>query len=534
MGQVHTVPTNSSVDILDLPTELICSVLRLLHYKDILRCKQTCKYFMNVVNSDESLRYLIKLGLNGLIDSHEPHHSMTINDRIRLLDKYQGAWNSSAFDICENLSQGSKKRKYLPRKQVHQWNAALYISDDLTYTVHVVQLPSKLRGITERTIISHKLDFCVRACAMDISHNVLALAELLDDEIRVHLRTLYTCEVDPKLPISEFTCPVLASPCELELCSVYLVLWTHEGREEHPTALRVWNWELGTLILEIHDHNICFSFLTDHHIILSGGNILGLHVVDLRSLTGEERNLATLNYTYCLLFPKLKDGLYETELMINSKPEYSPIPNTKPITSPSPLQRVPFYTDPSHRIIIVTVYSLKHDGHEYSPKMFVIPSDTFLSYLDEAQHIPSKRTISWEQWGPQGTRFYSSMYTDAGEVYYGYRAHYGLRLVEYGDEKSNPCIDILDFNQRKREHGAAAQKYDGTTLVTYPSVLDTGRSPFAEVVTTHLPYRHRKVFLDTPFDNMVRPIMYMTEDALFFEFSNLGRRSEGKHYALYV
>ena len=41
----------------------------------------------------------------------------------------------------------------------------------------VSQLPSKLRGITERIVVSHKLAFEVEAFDIDPSRNLLVLAE---------------------------------------------------------------------------------------------------------------------------------------------------------------------------------------------------------------------------------------------------------------------------------------------------------------------------------------------------------------------
>ena len=132
---------------------------------------------MELIETDKWIHYVIELGKSGLDTNHLD--TMSLDDRLHLLDRYQdgSSWDTATVDQCGSL---------IPIDYIHhakyycQWNWICYKLDDAKRSKIVVsQLPSRLRGITERTIVSHEPGFLVEDFDIDPYNNLLVLAEKL-------------------------------------------------------------------------------------------------------------------------------------------------------------------------------------------------------------------------------------------------------------------------------------------------------------------------------------------------------------------
>lgn len=130
---------------------------------------------MELIETDKWIHYVIELGKSGLDTNHLD--TMSLDDRLHLLDRYQdgSSWDTATVDQCGSLNPID----YIQRAKYYcQWNWICYKIDEGEGSKIVVsQLPSKLRGITERIVVSHKLAFEVEAFDIDPSRNLLVLAE---------------------------------------------------------------------------------------------------------------------------------------------------------------------------------------------------------------------------------------------------------------------------------------------------------------------------------------------------------------------
>ena len=140
--------------------------------------EKLCKLFLDLIQTDKRIQYAIELGMCGLVDSD--HLDMvSLDDRLHLLDRYQdGArWDAVSIERCENITPVDAISS---AKQYCQWNWICYKLDVAERSKIVVsQLPSRLRGIAERTIVSHELGFLVEDFDIDPYNNLLVLAEKL-------------------------------------------------------------------------------------------------------------------------------------------------------------------------------------------------------------------------------------------------------------------------------------------------------------------------------------------------------------------
>ena len=138
--------------------------------------EKLCKLFLDLIKTDKRIQYAIELGMCGLVDS-DHLDTVSLDDRLHLLDRYQdGArWDAVSIERCESITPVDAISS---AKQYCQWNWICYKIDEGEGSKIVVsQLPSKLRGITERIVVSHKPAFEVEAFDIDPSRNLLVLAE---------------------------------------------------------------------------------------------------------------------------------------------------------------------------------------------------------------------------------------------------------------------------------------------------------------------------------------------------------------------
>ena len=276
---------------------------------------------------------------------------------------------------------------------------------------------------------------------------------------------------------------------------------------------------------------ISFTFLSDRYLLLNGDNNLDMVVLDLSSLDGQDIGVP-LSRVDCIcrfLFPAVKeteqgmwlsfcaspqdtgDSCYHTEsntLFDQSKPTF-------------------FHTDPSEKTIIAVPRLALCGPFRVKFCVFAISPSTLLSFITQLQTegVPPNYVVEWGKWGPHGTRCFKSSSTSS------LQACYGTRFVKrfYDQEGGVLGFDIFDMNQwpirralcgGEREPGmgnTAPGLSSGWKTITEPSELEAdGDSPFVEGVVTSLPYRHKRMPIQTwDINDEGYPVVMLTEDAMF-------------------
>jgi len=149
----------------------------------------------------------------------------------------------------------------------------------------------------------------------------------------------------------------------------------------------------------------------------------------------------------------------------------------------------------------VHVFTLHHDpaAHRgrWQPACFVVLNRTLIQYVDDYREEVGTADVLWEEWGPQGTRFFV-----LAMGFQWLRYVHGTRVVCPVLQPSGESrVEVLDFNmhhasrtQTMAEKLAATrlgidieQRPEGARLVCEPSVFPAGLV-FAKEVITSLPY----------------------------------------------
>lgn len=219
-----------------------------------------------------------------------------------------------------------------------------------------------------------------------------------------------------------------------------------------------------------------------------------LYVLDFQAGSGGKQIINEIETGYAFQLPDLDPEVWPSAIIVRSDPS--------PGWQPARELRTPFYTAGTNRLCVVSLHVQTMEG-EYCA-VFHIPFCTLLGYVQGEQ-----KALSWEEWGPKGSRMLISPTPGHSPVWVCYV--YGSNYVTPGPNGygSLPCptIMVYDFNQpalrRKMPeiHDADDLPYssllsdvtfDKTLYITAPSVL-AANGVFENDVQTSLPYRVRVV-----------------------------------------
>jgi len=146
------------------------------------------------------------------------------------------------------------------------------------------------------------------------------------------------------------------------------------------------------------------------------------------------------------------------------------------------------------------VFTLHHDpaAHRgrWQPACFVVHNRTLIQYVDAYREEVGAADVPWEEWGPQGTRFFV-----LAMGFQWLRYVHGTRVVCPVLQPSGESrVEVLDFNVHASRAPTTAEKLaatrlgidpeqppEGAHLVCEPSVFPAGLV-FAKEVVTSLPY----------------------------------------------
>ncbi|CAL1702758.1 unnamed protein product [Somion occarium] len=487
-----------SLQFMDLPTELLLQILGQLSYKDILRCRQSCKHLDTITRTDANILYKIQLGLNGLQDG--PSTSLKVHDRLRILAEYQAGWDDLRFGPMRIVAMSTHGVWELVRNVLAQRNR-----NSLVF----VQLPSAVRGIDERLWTLDSIQRDIRDFAMDPTQNLLCILETSQTEVHIHLRTLNAGDAHPLASNARISYVQEISywSYSIRICSGYLAILFPASPVSN---LCVWNWTSGRLHLEISGQILAYSFLTDHHIVLirrhSAAELL---VIDLRSVSPKGTPVDEVDYICSFRFPALKPDATVDYGEIRSDPPFSFSTEHGPAT--------PFHLASGERLFAVFMRG-SDSSSVYGSPMFLIPLDSLLPHFYRIPNLAPKLQVEWDKWGPKGTR---AIPVSLRHSPVWIRNVYGMRFVDLVTETGgDPYVFVADFNQAAFRKASMNEEYvtgaRTMKLVYEDSTLGWPSQMFADPVTTSLPYRWGKVHLPRNYesDNVDYDGAMVSEDAI--------------------
>lgn len=89
-----------TMNLLDLPDELLVQIASYLALYELLFLQQTCSRWQEVVRSSAALQYAIELSVAGMIDN--PASRLVPGERLRILERKEKAWR--VLDMSDRKS----------------------------------------------------------------------------------------------------------------------------------------------------------------------------------------------------------------------------------------------------------------------------------------------------------------------------------------------------------------------------------------------------------------------------------------------
>ncbi|KAK1222796.1 hypothetical protein PQX77_014322, partial [Marasmius sp. AFHP31] len=80
-----------TVNLLDIPVELLYQVLACLDYRSLASCKLVCKRLRQLINESSALQYILELAITGNVDGQ--HSSLPVAEKLSALRSHQRAWD---------------------------------------------------------------------------------------------------------------------------------------------------------------------------------------------------------------------------------------------------------------------------------------------------------------------------------------------------------------------------------------------------------------------------------------------------------
>lgn len=226
-----------------------------------------------------------------------------------------------------------------------------------------------------------------------------------------------------------------------------------------------------------------FAFLTTRYVMLvaRSGNqgrpkCPRVVVLDLDLMSPQLVSLKDVEYTCELLYPPLGPECLLCVTRIQSDPA--------PQCRPHPSLRVPFSVADEERLFVVTLGLLVES--QRMDILSLVPSSTLLSCLSSIPSGQTRHTFQWADWGPRGSRFYSTC-ESASANWNCYV--YGMSFAYLSS--SQQSVVVLDFTQpsirRSLSNPGSEKTPQNAVLVTEPTELRAG-IVFESTIQTWLPF----------------------------------------------
>ncbi|KAI0631501.1 hypothetical protein C8Q77DRAFT_140759 [Trametes polyzona] len=492
-----------------LPPELLINVLLELDYQSILRCRQVCTEFKQIIDQDVRFQYRIELAVAGMEDG--PSSGMTASERLRKLRARQEAWNKLQWTAREevNMLQGGVWELY----------GGVLAQGEGLRTLVFKQLPSNIRGIEGREWRIEDVGVNIRDFGMDPAQDLLIIIENRREggEMKcvTHFKSLTTGQAHPCAPrpaeASHVPTPGRYS-YTIQICEDIVAILMTSGDEDHSELL-MWNWKTGARRLYLSGSDLSsFAFMTSRYVLLSSlptmelddnqvfhGDDPRLLVIDLERMSDRhEIDFQDLDYLCAFHYPALADNFATISMSIRS----DPAPNWRP----APALRVPFHVAREQRLFVITLWAVEGNMH-ILPFISLVPSATFLRCIETLAPDETGRVFEWSEWGPEGSRLLAAPPTHPSVwVCYVYGSTFAMS-VRQGAQRIILTFDFSPLGVRRARALEEAEAKAATAadpgqqpetstekvvVVVKDEALFNPAGIFKEGVHTSLPYVMRR------------------------------------------
>ncbi|KAI9059862.1 hypothetical protein FKP32DRAFT_1595876 [Trametes sanguinea] len=393
-----------------LPAELLIEVLSHLEVKYLLRCRLVCRYLRDIIQKSVQLQYNIELEADGLVDGIGC--PLTIAERYALLLQRRRRWRHLRWSQIVPISAPGRCQAYELVDGVFASSAAtgFIASPHLSFT----WLPTEREPA--RTIEWADVGLRVRDFAIDPSQDLMAIVAAeagsdLPDNIglRVVLRTMSENKPHPLAANTELRDLV---PFELGTSFIQIFddvvgvfFWVH------GPGLIIFNWRTGKIVVKVADLRLPlgvydFAFLTSRAYMITVAS--GQGSIEIYTFSGDADVAASSQPGQSST--ATADSLLPTQVAVLSLPAVKPgqaVQRFSTHSSPFVARRTPgrpFETSPDCKIHVM---ELSYGDQNIRFHLFV-RNRYLLSYIPPgvgsgAIFEPVRK--SWDEWGPDNTRF---------------------------------------------------------------------------------------------------------------------------------
>ncbi|KAJ3761753.1 hypothetical protein EV360DRAFT_79966 [Lentinula raphanica] len=486
-----------------LPTELIIDILEELDAISLLECRLVCRKFRDMIAEAARLTYKIELAIAEQEDG--TNHNLGTKKKLELLRNWQARWTE--------LDWSSETRYPMARAGLWELFGNVLAQNTMDGSFAFVQLPSESRGIPERIwTVKPDTPAEVRDFGIDPSQDLLVLIDIprwvagRDAHHRIYIRTMSTAKKHPLasgpglIEHPRFTFD-LGTSYSIKISSDNLAIFFRRSLMDSSNEFVIWDWRTGRKKLHLIDHEMeSFCLLSERHVLLSvisdtpeGYDQAGLLVVDFEQEGSVEQTLLSISHCFKFSLPALHTSTRLRSFAISSDPSPSWVPRDDILPS--------FHKARDSQLLVVSIWvqtdSLRH-------LTLLVPRDILLP-PKLGRMIDPHSSLTWEAWGPQGTRITERFTRDPSfEVWACH--NYGTKFVlsECSDRTDlSFALQVFDFNQKALRNAITQGQrvsgkfdvmdmdfleYDTSFCITAPTIFPAGEI-FEEEVRTSLPFR---------------------------------------------
>ncbi|KAI0701904.1 hypothetical protein C8T65DRAFT_656101 [Cerioporus squamosus] len=380
------VTTLARLSLCSLPTEVLACILCLCEIAEIFSCSLVCR----------SLEYLILLDVNGMIDGPSSH--LPVSERLHRLKIYtfQSRNGPDAFTRAPGLPHWHRT----PENK--DWTLSLSFSSSISYIltkprlglVEIISPASDFQSATHHWVVPLTLfpGSTVLAVSADIVQDLLLVLQAGTDssQILVHVRSLRHPDVGHPSAMLSVLHTVALRPESADSIQIHKdrVAWSLSYDRGQSHDIEVWDWKSGVLVWRSRFHaQVSFALLDESRIVAGchGWNELRVYHVAPEATSNDLTFIAALG----------RDHFVSLRLPGGSK-----LKRIQESTIPSPPADVPFWPNPSLRMITVGLDdSAASSRQKHFPVGLLIPFETLQSIL--ALHAASRTRVQWDAWGPR-------------------------------------------------------------------------------------------------------------------------------------
>ncbi|KAI0654053.1 hypothetical protein C8Q70DRAFT_937266 [Cubamyces menziesii] len=430
-GDSH--PSSLDFRFLELPTELQLLILKKLDGASIFACRQASRALASIIDDDLHTTYLLELGLAGMVDG--PSDSEDFHpQRLHALRAFRAAWASGEHPVHE-----------ITLDSLHNFAGDMADLDQQEGRLRIRRPPGTFCGLSAKEYIYEGL------AASDVNltsimggfHVDLAQDLFVCCSSGPHA-SLQFCSLEKGFSPHPLATQFTITSCFTEYVECYvnvqilgdIVLWCiHEDdTDEEKDEFLVINWKTGVIVWHMHsmDNRLCAILLSQRHLCVLHRDNLTVHLYTINPDTPSNSPLSFLDDSPVVLYlPACSDRVVKKSMdgTVRPRPTY---PQGTPYH---------FAHDPNLSLVMFTIhleYNPSSVGHvpdeqygsdddyhgHYYPRlrterfMLFVPIDTLIRSYSPAglgalntaapindPNLPANRIhLSWERWGPHGTR----------------------------------------------------------------------------------------------------------------------------------